>query len=146
MRNVFKYGTAYKFHTISDYVVGKTGTSNNARDNWFCGFSDELTLLVWVGTDDPEGFSSKVSASKLALPIWADFMQSTIAGKRVSPKDIPDGIVKEKVNPRHGNLDPNGITMYFIEGRQPEASSTNFSTLQKREAIETFSIAKRGVN
>ncbi len=52
---------------------GKTGTSNNFKDNWFIGFSRNFVIGVWVGYDYPE--STQETGGKLALPIFMDIVQ-----------------------------------------------------------------------
>ncbi len=58
---------------------GKTGTSNNFRDAWFAGFSDDLTAVVWVGNDGNKSIG--MTGAKAALPVWAEVMQGR-SGKR----------------------------------------------------------------
>lgn len=55
-------------------LAGKTGTTNDARDSWFSGFSDRLLTVVWLGRDDntPVGLSGSAGA----LRVWADIMNS----------------------------------------------------------------------
>ncbi len=50
-------------------VAGKTGTSDDLRDSWFAGFTNDHVVVVWVGADDntPTG----LSGASGALPIWA---------------------------------------------------------------------------
>lgn len=130
MRSVFKFGTAYRFHGMGDYVVGKTGTTNDARDNWFCGYSSDLVTIVWMGTDDLEGFQSEITANTIALPLWAEFMKRAAAHKVPAPFVAPPGIVSAQVNPNYGHLDQNGVIMYFIEGEEPKQEQSNFTALR----------------
>ena len=67
-------------------VAGKTGTTNRGRDAWFAGFSKQLCTVVWIGHDDRKPIR-KGSGSKLALPIWADFMRGALA--RVAAAPLP---------------------------------------------------------
>ena len=63
------------------YTAGKTGTTDQTVDGWFAGYTSELTCVVWVGMDDNKPLyisrsgQIKYSASSLAVPIWAKFMQ-----------------------------------------------------------------------
>jgi penicillin-binding protein 1A len=65
-------------------VAGKTGTSNRGRDAWFTGFSPRLCAAVWVGYDDRKPMAN-ASGSKLALPIWAQFMRTALDRVPVLP-------------------------------------------------------------
>ncbi len=58
---------------------GKTGTTNNYTNAWFCGFTSELTAAVWVGFDSPCKIVDKGYGSTLALPIWVDAMKAAQA-------------------------------------------------------------------
>lgn len=58
---------------------GKTGTTNNYMNAWFCGFTSELTAAVWVGFDRPCKIIDKGYGSVLALPIWVDAMKAAQA-------------------------------------------------------------------
>jgi penicillin-binding protein 1A len=131
LRSVFHHGTGYRYKGMGEYAVGKTGTTNNARDNWFCGYTSDLTTVVWLGTDDPAGFTEEIAASTLALPLWADFMQKVATVKMPDPTEVPDGIVSEKVNPHFGNLDPNGIPMFFLEGQTPTQKQSSFKAISR---------------
>jgi membrane carboxypeptidase/penicillin-binding protein len=56
-------------------IGGKTGTTSGSRDAWFVGFSSSVVAGVWVGFDTPQAIGSNASGSRVALPIWADFMR-----------------------------------------------------------------------
>ncbi|HJE22459.1 MAG TPA: transglycosylase domain-containing protein [Methylorubrum populi] len=55
LQGVTQHGTAAALSGISAYVAGKTGTSENENDAWFAGFSNEITVVVWVGYDNADG-------------------------------------------------------------------------------------------
>lgn len=56
-------------------VGGKTGSTNDYRDAWFVGFNSSIVVGVWAGFDKPEKIRDGGSGSRVALPIWADFMR-----------------------------------------------------------------------
>ena len=58
-------------------IGGKTGTTNDYQDAWFVGFNSSVVVGVWVGFDQPEKIREGGSGSRVALPIWADFMRRT---------------------------------------------------------------------
>jgi len=70
-------GTGASAYSVfpKDYgLVGKTGTTNDAKDSWFAGFTGDYLSVVWVGRDDnkPIGLTGATGA----LPIWTDLMQT----------------------------------------------------------------------
>ncbi|WP_066803101.1 penicillin-binding protein 1B [Moraxella oblonga] len=74
MTEVIKNGTAKKALSLGEHLnlAGKTGTTNDARDAWFAGYSGNYVSVVWVGRDDnkPIGLTGGTGA----LPIWVDYM------------------------------------------------------------------------
>ena len=54
-------------------LAGKTGTTNDARDSWFAGFSERLLGVVWLGRDDNAPI--RLTGSSGALRVWADIME-----------------------------------------------------------------------
>jgi 1A family penicillin-binding protein len=62
---------------VRGVIGGKTGTTSGSRDAWFVGFSSSVVAGVWVGFDQPQPISQRASGSRVALPIWADFMRRT---------------------------------------------------------------------
>ena len=54
-------------------LAGKTGTTNDARDSWFAGFSERLLSVVWLGRDDNAPIG--LTGSSGALRVWADIME-----------------------------------------------------------------------
>lgn len=58
---------------------GKTGTTNNYTNAWFCGFTSDLTAAVWVGFDRPIQIADKAYGGTVALPLWVGVMQCAAA-------------------------------------------------------------------
>jgi 1A family penicillin-binding protein len=68
-------GAAVRDWGVRFPVAGKTGTTNDFKDAWFVGYSAHLVAGVWVGFDEPATIRANASGSRIALPIWADFMR-----------------------------------------------------------------------
>ncbi len=100
-------------------LAGKTGTSNDSRDSWFAGFSQDLLAVVWMGRDD-NGPTPFTGASG-ALQVWTEFMY------RADPLPLdmpqPDNIVQAWVDPISGlGSDPSctgAVQMPYIRGSEP---------------------------
>lgn len=67
-------GTA-KGLSVDGFCAGKTGTTNDSKDAWFCGMTDKYSAAVWVGRDDGKSMGKGVSGAKYAGKIWHDFME-----------------------------------------------------------------------
>ena len=81
LSKVLDEGTASSVRSEFGYKEpggGKTGTTNDYKDAWFCGYSDRLTCGVWLGLDQPKTIIEEGYAGKLAVPIWADVMNAAL--------------------------------------------------------------------
>jgi membrane carboxypeptidase/penicillin-binding protein len=81
LQGVVARGTARAISNLSSYVGGKTGTSDDANDAWFIGFTNDVTIGVWVGYDNAEGKRRTLGGSqtggRVAVPIFADIVEAT---------------------------------------------------------------------
>jgi penicillin-binding protein 1B len=75
LRGVIERGTASLIRSMGfKYpAAGKTGTSNNARDSWFVGFTPEIVVGVWSGFDDNR--ATQLTGGNATAPIWGEFMK-----------------------------------------------------------------------
>jgi membrane carboxypeptidase/penicillin-binding protein len=83
LQGVVQRGTASSIRALAPYVAGKTGTSNDAADTWFVGFSNDVTVAVWVGYDNADGqrrsLGARASGNGVATPIFDQIMQGVWA-------------------------------------------------------------------
>ncbi|MGV2909756.1 penicillin-binding protein 1A, partial [Achromobacter sp. AGC25] len=98
LRGVTTSGTAARAHQVlkRNDVGGKTGTTNEAVDVWFSGFTPALATTVWMGFDQPKSLGTNEFGSGLALSTWLDFMQPVLKGvpdAKQAPR--PDGLLVE---------------------------------------------------
>lgn len=125
LQGVIDYGTGRRARELGlvDPVAGKTGTSNNRRDNWFVGYSPERATVVWVGFDDDS--PTPFSGSKAALPIWARFMIAVRPASGYGRFAPPPGIRIVLIDPASGELAtercPEILSEAFTEERVPVA-------------------------
>ncbi|MEH7393412.1 transglycosylase domain-containing protein [Bacillus sp. JJ1474] len=73
MRKTVKSGTARKAYLSAGYSGGKTGTTNDYKDYWFIGLTDQYTAGVWIGKDTPENIAYVESTAPQQL-IWKEIM------------------------------------------------------------------------
>lgn len=131
MRAVLSMGTGYTSAHLSGVAAGKTGTSNDSTDNWFCGYAPNLATVVWVGTDEHVPMRGDVTGGKLALPIWDKFMTKAFEKRPATPFLAPPGIVWTTVNPKFGNRSQDGVKMFFLKGNEPPAESSALEALSQ---------------
>jgi penicillin-binding protein 1A len=74
-------------------IAGKTGTTNDAMDAWFCGFQRTLVAVVWMGYDNPRKLGDNETGGGLSLPVWIDFMSTELKGVPVADNPVPPGVV-----------------------------------------------------
>ncbi|MCE4556301.1 penicillin-binding protein 1A [Roseateles cellulosilyticus] len=76
-------------------LYGKTGTTNDAVDAWFCGFQATRAGAVWIGYPQPKSLGERESGGGLALPVWAATMAVALKGQPITQIAPPDeGLVK----------------------------------------------------
>lgn len=79
LQGVVARGTAARISSLSSSIAGKTGTTDEFNDTWFAGFSNEVTVAVWVGYDNAKGkrtLGQGQAGSKVALPIFERIIQA----------------------------------------------------------------------
>jgi membrane carboxypeptidase/penicillin-binding protein len=83
MQGVLSRGTARSIAGLAPYVAGKTGTSDDANDAWFVGFTNDVTVAVWVGYDNAGGkrrtLGGGATGGSIAVPIFEPVMQAVWA-------------------------------------------------------------------
>ncbi|MVW80024.1 penicillin-binding protein 1A [Bordetella sp. 02P26C-1] len=73
---------------------GKTGTTNDAVDVWFAGYTPELATAVWMGFDQPKSLGSNAFGSGLALSTWLDYSKPVLKNMPEQPRRArPDGLL-----------------------------------------------------
>ncbi|WMD22906.1 PBP1A family penicillin-binding protein [Achromobacter seleniivolatilans] len=96
LRGVTVSGTAARAHQVlkRNDIGGKTGTTNEAVDVWFSGFTPNLATTVWMGFDQPKSLGTNEFGSGLALSTWLDYMQPVLKGvPETKPVPRPDGLL-----------------------------------------------------
>jgi penicillin-binding protein 1A len=89
LQGVVARGTARAIGGLSPYVAGKTGTTEDAVDGWFIGFTNDVTIAVWVGYDNGDGkrrsLGTTATGARVALPIFEPILQAVWA-QGIAPK------------------------------------------------------------
>jgi len=123
LNGVIQNGTGKSVKNISEFIGGKTGTTNDNKDAWFIGFSSDLIVGVYVGYDTPKSLGKKETGGKVSAPIWGKFMEKALLKYKSNPISIPENIDMVKIDADTGFL-PNHASknVYFeafISGTAP---------------------------
>ena len=124
LEGVVLEGTGRSARVLKGPVAGKTGTTNNYRDALFVGFSPAIAAGIWVGLDPGGTLGDRETGAKAALPIWIQFMENVPAAGSRPYFDLPDNVVKVRMNPQTGMLaadgSKNAVDAIFIKGTEPK--------------------------
>ncbi|QCC02259.1 penicillin-binding protein 1A [Cupriavidus necator H16] len=96
LRDVVRIGTANsaKQRLGRNDLAGKTGTTNDAVDAWFAGYTPNLVAIAWMGYDQPKSLGVRETGGGLALPIWVGYMSKALKGVPESPeRPAPEGVL-----------------------------------------------------
>lgn len=122
MQRTMREGTgrsAYNQLPASLNVAGKTGTSNDSRDSWFAGFSQDLLAVVWMGRDD--NGTTPLTGATGALQVWTDFMRR--ADPMPLDMPVPENVTISWIDAYSGAGSaegcPNAVPMPYIRGSEP---------------------------
>jgi penicillin-binding protein 1A len=122
MEAVVQGGTATVMREVGKPIAGKTGTTSDAKDLWFVGFSPDLVVGLYLGYDKPRSLGRSAQGGHTAGPIARDFMKFALADKPAIPFKIPAGIKIVRVDPKSGMRAGPGdkaILEYFKPGTAP---------------------------
>lgn len=104
MHDVVRRGTATRAAIALKRgdLAGKTGTTNDYIDAWFCGYQPTVVGIAWMGFDSPKRLGNGETGGAAALPIWIDYMEQALKGVPESWPEAPPGMLSVTVK------DPSG--------------------------------------
>jgi penicillin-binding protein 1A len=120
MQDVVKHGTAIRAMQLGRQdLAGKTGTTNDSIDAWFCGFQPTIVGISWIGFDQPRSLGDKETGGGAALPMWISYMEKVLKNVPQAEYSLPENMVAVRIN-EGGHLDENGArTEYFYQENAP---------------------------
>ena len=129
LQDVVKRGTGRRALTLGrGDLRGKTGTTNDQRDAWFCGFVPGLVSVAWVGFDELEPLGRGETGGRAALPVWIDYMRVALEDVPELHREPPPGLVTVRIDPVTGLLAPSGQSDAIFETFRQEQVPTRYST------------------
>jgi len=128
MGDVIRRGTGRRALALGrDDLSGKTGTTNESKDTWFNGFTQNLVATVWVGFDQERSLGESEEGAKTALPIWMHFMSEALKGVPQQRRPMPDGLVTLRISPDTGALAGEGntaaVSEFFLADHLPAGAA-----------------------
>ncbi|TWO80066.1 penicillin-binding protein 1A [Denitratisoma oestradiolicum] len=102
-------------------IAGKTGTTNDYVDAWFCGYHPTVVGIAWIGFDQPRRMGGGETGGSAALPMWIGYMEKALRNAPESYMEAPEGLTTIQAS------DPSGNTpvreLIYKEGLPTESPS-----------------------
>lgn len=123
------FGSSSVLNVPGKTVAVKTGTTNNQRDNWTIGYTQDLLVATWVGNNDNSPMSYVASGVTGASPIWQKIMRYALAGVKTAGWSKPDSGIEGASVCSDSGVMPSADTPcetryeYFLEGTIPTVST-----------------------
>jgi penicillin-binding protein 1A len=124
LQDVVKHGTGIRAMQLGRQdLAGKTGTTNDSIDAWFCGFQPTVVGIAWMGYDQPRSLGDRETGGGAALPIWMSYMGTVLKGVPEATYTMPDGIVQVHIDADGYRDDNSPLTdIFYKENVPPERS------------------------
>ena len=124
LRDVITSGTATRALELKRKdLAGKTGTTNENVDAWFCGFNTSQVGIAWIGYDQPKSLGTNETGAAAALPMWIAYMQRALKGVPEDVREAPPGVVSVRINPDTGLRDDSSrFSDWFLAEFTPRMS------------------------
>ena len=125
MTGVVQRGTASRYVRLDVPVAGKTGTTNDARDVWFIGFTNNIVAGCYIGYDNPRSMGRGAFGGSMCGPVFQEFMETAVAKFGGGQFNLPPGGRFIKIDRFTGARLPddaygeNVVAEYFRDGEEP---------------------------
>jgi len=123
LRDVVKKGTGRNARMKEIEIAGKTGTTNNFRDGWWCGFSPDTTTIVWFGNDDNKPLGKRMSGGRISAPVFKYFYTRFL---KLHPE-----------RKRHFTI-PKGVKTFIINNKKEFFTKTSPPPFVKKVLVPIF--------
>ncbi len=129
MRGVVERGTASRTVRLGVPVAGKTGTTNDAKDVWFIGFTSNIVAGCYMGFDIPRSMGRGAYGGTMCGPVFENFMKKAIAAYGAGEFKVPENTYFRKYDRYTGTRLPDDASGEFVVAelfRQGEESLDGF--------------------
>lgn len=123
MQDVVRHGTAIRAMSLGRQdLAGKTGTTSDSMDAWFCGFQPTIVAISWIGFDTPRSLGDKETGGGAALPMWMDYMKKMLKDVPEAEYTMPENMAAVRIGD-NGLRNPDGARVeYFYQENIPPAT------------------------
>lgn len=127
MNRLLSYNVTNSAHTNAQYsrisgwdIIGKTGTTDEDKDSWFCGLSPYATMATWCGFDQPASISNTSTSARFFSNVMAKYLE----GKEQKEYNLSPNLVEAQYNPYNGLIVTTDSPMgkyigYYTEDNMP---------------------------
>jgi len=146
LQGVLQRGTARGIASLAPYVAGKTGTTDGENDAWFVGFTNDVTVAVWVGYDNADGkrrtLGSGQTGASVAIPVFQPIMEAVwahhVPKAALSPPspEARRNLVTRKIDVEAGDdpaTAPKSLVEYFRRDPSGRISDTQYQLVSRAE-------------
>lgn len=114
MQDVVRRGTGARARTLGrGDIAGKTGTTNDYLDAWFCGYNPDVVAVAWMGFSQPKNLGRGETGGAAALPIWINYMRTALKGAPEKSLPRPEGLQSSPV------ADGSREDFHYVENEAP---------------------------
>ena len=142
LEGVVKRGTAKKLRDLKLNIAGKTGTTNKNTDTWFIGFTSNILVGVYVGSDSPFPLGKYETGSKTALPIFKSFIKDSVKKSEARPFKAAKEMIMMVVDPNTGKKAEFTSKDTIIEVFKKENVVNGNVLFQNSDRLETDNILR----
>ena len=144
MNRLLSYNVTNSAHTNAQYarisgwdIIGKTGTTDDDKDSWFCGLSPYATMATWCGFDQPASISNTSTSARFFSNVMAKYLED----KEQKEYNLSPNLVEAQYNPYNGLIVTTDVPVgkyigYYTEDNMPamggyydyNAANSNYSS------------------
>ena len=140
LKDVIKRGTGRNARAKGIELAGKTGTTNNNIDAWFCGYSPTIETIVWFGRDDNTRIGRGATGGATAAPAFAYYYKKLLHlypdTKRTF--DIPKGVFKGEYEGKSELYTHNSPLPNSQQKREDTSSFYDDTLVEKINIVESI--------
>ncbi len=139
MQDVIRHGTAIRAMQLGrEDLAGKTGTTSDSMDAWFCGFHPTLVGIAWMGFDQPHSLGDKETGGGAALPIWMSYMGEMLKNVPQAAYTLPENMAAVPINQDGFRDERSSLIEYFYQENIPPEQTAPQAPSEETKPVDTI--------